>query len=499
MHRTTLVPACLVVAALLGGLAVRSWLYAQPAPPPLTRDLASYKDTIKRVLPAVVSIESRAKPVARSNQPKPEEKQPFDDSRVPEEFRKFFGQFGRQPFQLPEEMPHHAFGSGFLVSADGVILTNNHVVQGADEVTVQLADGRKFTSKDIKTDPKTDLAIVRIHAKSPLPYLEFGDSNQMEIGDRVLAVGAPFGLTGSVTHGIISAKGRSLHMNLYEDFLQTDAAINPGNSGGPLVSLEGKVIGVNSAIKTQSGGFQGVGLAIAGNLAKNVMDQLLKEGVVHRGYLGIELRDLSPEVAERLGVPNKAGVLVSRVVENGPAARAGIQAGDVITALDGKPITQGRDLQHAVAALAAKKTAEVTLFRDGKTLKETVTIAEQPADFGTAAKAPSPAPEEKKNALRLNQFGLEVTDMSPALASQFGFRDSVAGALITWVDPDGPAAKAGLQRGVLILRVDKTPVKSATAARDALEKASLDKGVLLQVRGPHGGTDYVLLQAKVAG
>jgi serine protease Do len=500
MQRSVLVPVCLGAAVLLGSLAAGPLVHSQVKPPAVTRDLTSYKDVVKQVLPAVVSIESQAKPVARAAKPKPEGKLPFDDSRIPEEFRKFFEEFGQQPFQTPEEVPHHGFGSGFLVSADGIILTNHHVVQGADEVTVQLDDGRKFTSKEVKSDPKTDLAIVRIHAKSPLPYLELGDSDKAEIGDVVLAVGAPFGLRGTVTQGIISARGRSLHMNMYEDFLQTDAAINPGNSGGPLVNLEGKVVGINSVIKSHSGGFQGIGLAISSNLARNIMQQLQTNGVVHRGYLGIEIRALDPEVAERLGVPNKEGVLVSRVVEGTPAATAGLHDGDVITALDGKRVTQGRDLQQAVAALAAKKTAEVTVFRDGKTLKLPVTIAEQPEDFNTAGQAPSqPLPEEKKSSVRLDKFGLEVADMTRETAAQFGYKDKMAGALITRVDPDGLAARAGLERGTLLVRVEKTPVKSAAEARDALEKASLDSGVLLQVRGPRGGMDYVLLQATAAG
>jgi serine protease Do len=316
----------------------------------------------------------------------------------------------------------------------------------------------------------------------------------------VLAVGAPFGLAGTVTHGIISAKGRNLHMNAYEDFIQTDAPINPGNSGGPLVNVEGQVIGINSAIKSQSGGWQGIGMAIASNLARNVMEQLQKNGVVHRGYLGVEIRALDPEVAERLGVPNKEGVLVSRVVEDGPAARAGIHDGDVITAVDGKHVSHGRELQQAVAALAAKKTAEVTVFRDGKTLKLSVTIAEQPEDFGTAGKPPAePAPQEKKNSVSLAKFGLDLSDMTAEMAAQFGYKDKMAGALVTRVDPDGPAARAGLERGTLITRVEQTPVKSAAEARDALEKASLDKGVLLQVRGPRGGTDYVLLRSTAVG
>src|SRR5262249_25700646 len=210
------------------------------------------------------------------------------------------------------------------------------VAAGADEGRIELRDGRKFFSKDIKSDPKTDLAIVRIETKEPLPYLTFGDSAAMEIGDRVLAVGAPFGLMGSVTHGIVSAKGRSgLNVNMYEDFLQTDAAINPGNSGGPLINLEGKVVGINAAIKSRTGGFQGVGLAIASNLAKTVVPALLKDGVVRRPYLGMQTQDLAPEVFARLGL-KEGGVVVSEVFPGTPSSKAGLQPGDLLTHFGGK-------------------------------------------------------------------------------------------------------------------------------------------------------------------
>ena len=284
MKRWSVAFVCLTAGALAGTYIAAPYLHGQnPAPnvPPIPKELTSYRGIVERVLPAVVSIEARSKATkVRQSLPKrnirPDGRPLPEEFRrqIPEEFRRYFDEKG-QPFDDTPEgpSPKLGFGSGFIVDPKGVILTNNHVVDGADQVTVELQDGRKFTSKDIKTDRKTDLAIVRIEiaTASRCPFLELGDSEQMEIGDRVLAVGAPFGLTGSVTHGIISAKGRNgLNMNMYEDFLQTDAAINPGNSGGPLVNLEGKVVGINSAIKSRSGGFQGVGLAIASNLAKNV-------------------------------------------------------------------------------------------------------------------------------------------------------------------------------------------------------------------------------------
>ncbi|HZT82751.1 MAG TPA: trypsin-like peptidase domain-containing protein, partial [Gemmataceae bacterium] len=386
MKRTwLLVVASLALGALVGSFAAAPRLLqgkgaaaapAQAAPPAIPKELTSYRDIVKQILPAVVSIEVKSKPPARK-QPAARNRLPFpDDDRIPEEFRRFFEQFP----QIPDDSapPVLGFGSGFLVDPKGVVLTNYHVVDGADTVEVQLKDGRKFVSKDIKADAKTDLAIVRIQAKEDLPYLQLGDSDQMEIGDRVLAIGAPFGLTGSVTHGIISAKGRSLHMNMYEDFLQTDAAINPGNSGGPLVNLEGKVIGINAAIKSRSGGFQGIGLAIASNLARNVMRQLEKDGVVHRGYLGVQIKELiDRDLARRLGVGDQGGVLVTQVFDNTPAAKAGVRDGDVITSLGGRPVREGRELQNAVAGLPLGKPVDLTIVREGQPKTLRVTIEEQ--------------------------------------------------------------------------------------------------------------------------
>jgi serine protease Do len=391
MSRWSIPVATLLVGAILGTFVAGPFLKGQqvPATPPaIPKELTSYRDVVKKVLPAVVSIESRAKTPARKSGKRPLP----DDGRIPDDLKKFFDDPQRE--QAPGDGEQDlGFGSGFLVDAKGVILTNFHVVDGADEVEVQLTDGRKFTSKDIKTDPKTDLAIVRIDAKAPLPYLELGDSGQMEIGDRVLAVGAPFGLTGTVTHGIVSATGRSLRLNTYEDFLQTDAAINPGNSGGPLINLEGRVIGINSAIKSRSGGFQGVGLAVASNLAKNVLEALERDGVVHRGYLGVQIKDvIDADLAKKLGVEKEGGVLVTQVFDKSPGEKAGLQEGDVITSLGGKAIKEGRGLQTVVAGLPLGKPVDVTVVRDGKVKVLQVTVEEQPQDFGLL-KAPKPKKE----------------------------------------------------------------------------------------------------------
>jgi serine protease Do len=390
VKRWTVFTSLLLLGAFGGAVATHSLLQGQPvAPPALPREISSYRDVVKQVLPAVVSIEARGKAAA------PDRRRGLRDvdPTIPGETRKFLEDFRRQQFD--GGLPRQGFGSGVVIDPRGVILTNNHVVEGADEVVVQFKDGRKIASKDIKADPKTDLAIVRVAMEGPLPFLKMGDSDLMEIGDRVLAVGAPFGLTGSVTHGIVSGKGRSLKMNMYEDFLQTDAAINPGNSGGPLINMAGEVIGINTAIKSRSGGFQGVGLAISSNLARDVMAKLLRDGVVKRGFLGIQIQDLNdPAIAQKLGLPkDQKGVVVTRAFDNGPAAKAGVQEGDVITTLGGRQVTDGREVQRIVADLPLGKPIKMTVLREGQLKSLDVTIEEQPADLGSALRPGSRSDE----------------------------------------------------------------------------------------------------------
>jgi serine protease Do len=385
------------------------------------------------------------------------------------------------------------FGSGFLISPKGVVVTNNHVVEGADQVQVETSDGKRFVSRTIRMDPKTDLAIIQLDSRDPLPSLEFGDSNDMEIGDRVLAVGAPFGLTGTVTHGIISSKGRSLRMNFYEDFLQTDAAINPGNSGGPLVNLDGKVIGVNSAIKSRSGGFQGIGLAISSNLTRTIVDQLLKDGVVRRGYLGVGIADVDEEMARDMNLAEAAGVKVTRVYADAPGARSGLQIGDVIVKVAGKPIKNGRELQTVVAFLPLGKEAEVQIIREGKTQTIKVAVEEQPRDFG-AVRTPE-VPRPGQGALLAENVGLAVADLTPDLAETLGYPETLKGALITQITRNGLAHLAGLQPGKVILSVNGRPVISARTAAAALTAGSTRTGIALRVRGPRTGVEEVVLQA----
>ena len=371
MKRWSFAIVTLIVGFAAGSTLVGSLSQGQPQPAPLPRELTSYRDVVKRILPAVVSIETRAKakPGAKSNP------QLLDDPNLPEEFRR--------PAPAAADPDRLGFGSGFFIDPAGAVVTNYHVVEGAEVAIVTLLDGRKFASKNIRSDRRSDIAVILLDVKDTrFPALEFGDSDAMEIGDRVLAVGAPFGLAGSVTQGIISAKGRNgLNMNMYEDFLQTDAAINPGNSGGPLVNLEGKVIGVTAAIKSKSGGFQGVGLAVASNLAKNVVEALRTTGSVQRGYLGAHIRELEFGAKE-------TGVLIAQVFEKTPAVKAGLQAGDIITAIAGQAVKDGNTLQRIVASLPIDKAADVDIVRAGKMHRLTVVIEAQPADYGVTPGPP---------------------------------------------------------------------------------------------------------------
>jgi serine protease Do len=503
------IPMILVLGGLVAGTQLSSRLTGQQPQrvPEVAQEQASYRDVVKRVLPAVVSLESRPKQVAVKGKAKEGRKAPSDpkalpdDPRIPEDFRRFFEEFGGGRFPGMDEMPtpQRGFGSGFFIDPQGVILTNYHVVDGAETVTVTLQDGRKFTARDIKGDARTDLAIIKLDVKdATFKYLELGDSDAAEIGDRVLAVGAPFGLAGSVTHGIISAKGRSgLNMNFYEDFIQTDAAINPGNSGGPLVTLDGKVVGINAAIKSRSGGFQGVGLAVSSSFAKNIVKALRTDGVVRRGYLGVQIRELDDAVAKRFQIPDDRGVVVGEVFDKTPAAKAGLQPGDIIVAINGAAIKDGRTLQTAIAYHPLNKPAKVDIYRDGKWTAVDVVIEEQPREFGTASGVPAPrrTPLETE-AIALDKIGVEVADLSAEQAEGLGYRAGVKGALITKVEPNSPASEAGLRRGMVITRVDNQRIASAAAAGKGLESANLTKGVLLQVQSPQGGTNFVLLKQE---
>ncbi len=421
----------------------------------------SFADLVAMVKPAVVNIRSTSV-VKVPGLPfrhffDPGEEGPFGDF-----FRKFFG-------ETPDrELRQQSLGSGFIVDKDGYIITNNHVVDGADDIKVKLADGREYQAKVIGRDPKTDLALIKISSLfKDLPVLALGDSDQMRVGDWVLAIGNPFGLEETVTQGIISATGRVIGSGPYDNFLQTDAPINPGNSGGPLINLKGEVIGINSAI-IQSG--QGIGFAIPSNMAKKIVPQLKKKGKVTRGWIGISVQSVTPEIAQALGLRGTQGSLVGEVVAGGPADAAGIKRGDVIISFDGKEIKKIADLPMLVAETPVGKTAEVKVMRNSKELTLTVKVAEMPT-----GKIPA------LGQLPQEGLGLTVRDITPEVMNELRLKDK-SGVLVVDVQPGSPADDAGIQVGDLIKEVNRVPVRSLNEYNSALNKSARNKPLLFLVK-----------------
>lgn len=470
LGRLPLALTCLGLG-LIGGIATQH-LHGQPVVPaapaaPLPgREAQSFAPVVKRVLPGVVLIESK----------------------------------GREK-HIAGEDTDPGFGSGVLISADGNILTNNHVVADLDEVEVTLYDGRKFTTADIRRDPKSDVAMVRLAGVKDLPFLEFGDSDTMEVGDRVLAVGAPFGLLSSVTSGIVSARGRNnLKLNHFEDFIQSDAAVNPGNSGGPLVNLDGKVIGLTSAIKTRTGGFQGIGLSVSSNLAKKVGEDLLKNGGVKRSFIGVAVRELDEAAVRKSGVRSGTGAVVTKVGDDSPAAKAGIMSGDVITKVNGQQVRDVREFKSVASTLPIGEVVDVLLWRDGKFYVGKVKVeGERGGAKPDANPNPKPIPPAvlpPAGAVTSDAVGLIMTDLTPEVAKALKLPNDAKGAIISGVTKGGLAEKSGLTRGSVVLKVDKAAVESALAFEKALRAADPEKGALLQVLKPNGDVDFVVLRLR---
>lgn len=339
----------------------------------------SFADLVQRVKPAVVNIATTEKVDGRSEMAPDMPGMPFPpDSPMGEFFRRFFGPGATMGQSRPREV--HALGSGFIIDPDGYVVTNNHVIDGADEITVILEGGDRLEAKVVGRDAKTDLALLKIDADEPLPYVSFGDSDAARVGDWVVAVGNPFGLGGSVTAGIISARGRDIHAGPFDDFLQVDAPINRGNSGGPLFSTSGEVIGINTAIYSPNGGNVGIGFATPSSLARTVIAQLREKGSVERGWLGVTIQSVTDDIADSLGLDEAEGALVSKVLPDSPAASAGLQQGDVILALNGQRITRFKTLPRLVAEAKTGKPATVTVWRDGREKDVTVTIGRMPED-----------------------------------------------------------------------------------------------------------------------
>jgi len=392
-------------------------------------------------------------------------------------------------FRMPREprggQRARGTGSGFVIRSDGVVLTNNHVVEHAKEITVALSDGRELPAKVLGRDPKTDLAVLKVESKEPLPVVELGDSDALAVGDWVVAIGNPFGLNNTVTAGIVSAKGRAIGQGPYDHFIQTDAPINPGNSGGPLFDENGKVVGINTAIFSQGGGNIGIGFAIPINEARELVPQLEEQGHVTRGWLGVSIQKLTPELAESVGTDGTHGALVAAVTPDSPAANAGMKAGDVITRWDGKPVDEPATLSTLVAATSVGKTVPVELKRDGKTHDVEVKV-EKLADDEVAADDTAPS---------RGRWGLALRDLRPDERRERKV-DGGSGVLVTDVAPDSPAAEADLKPGDIVLEVNRRPVGSVAALRAEVGKTPDGKPLLLLVHPAEGGDRFAALAPR---
>ncbi|MBP0121461.1 MAG: DegQ family serine endoprotease [Nitrospira sp.] len=488
-RRPWVVPCTLIAVGIVIGLVMASdmgWLPSgtagpEPVPAPLARPVATapqlpmtggsgknFVEIAKSVKPAVVNIAA-----ARTGKSGEEPQGSHFDNPF---FRRFFGDELKR--ERPKEPKEKGQGSGVIVDPSGLIITNNHVVDKADDIRVVLSDKREFKARLIGTDSKTDIAVIKIEATGLSP-IAWADSDQVEVGEFVLAVGSPFGLTQTVTMGIVSAVGRaSMGIAEYEDFIQTDAAINPGNSGGALVNVRGELVGINTAIVSQSGGNMGIGFAVPSNLAHSIMDQLVRTGKVVRGWLGVSIQELSPELARQFGMTETKGVLVSDVLEGSPAKKAGFERADVIVEFDGKPMHSPTHLRNAVAQTPLGKKVSITLIRDKTLTTLDVTIVEQPksmAQSGSEEREESMAPTGVLS-------DLEVHELTEELAGRYGIKSSERGVVVTRVRPGSMVEEIGVREGDLMLEINRKAVTSLTTYERLKSGLSKEQAVLLLVK-----------------
>lgn len=439
-----------------------------------------HADLAERLLPAVVNIST----LQRSRQAEGPEIPQFPEGSPFEEFFRDF--LERQERNGQPQRRANSLGSGFIISGDGLVVTNYHVIEGADEITVILQDDTNLEAELIGHDEKTDIAVLRVESDETLPSVPWGDSNAMRVGDQIVAIGNPFGLGGTVTAGIISARQRDINAGPYIDYLQTDASINRGNSGGPMFNLDGEVIGINTAIYSPSGGSVGIGFAIPAAQASVIVDQLVEFGRTRRGWLGVRIQQVTDEIAESLDLGEARGALVASVTPTGPAEDAGIQQGDVIIAFDGKDVTTSRTLPRIVAETPVGKAVSVQVFRAGDTVEIPVTLGELEAAEDQGLLAAIPPGEDVPDAQvaeELKDLGLTLSDMSPSIRETYEIDEAVNGVVIAEVDPGSAAAERGLEPGEVIVEVGQEEVQSAADVVDKVQQAreAGRKSVLLLV------------------
>ena len=463
------------VALVLGGLGIAAGVEsAHNSNPPVAVRLANpdegpsrtgFAPVVAKVVPAVVNISS-SKVV----------KTPAGFGQMDPFFRQFFGDDFNGQMNVPRQQRENSLGSGVIVSPNGYVLTNNHVVDGATDIRVSLADKREFKAKVIGTDPRTDIAVLKLDATG-LPTVVIGDSSKVRVGDYALAIGDPFGVGETVTMGIVSAKGRTnLGIEDYEDFIQTDAPINPGNSGGALVDDRGELIGINTAIISHgSGGSQGIGFAVPANLARNVMDQIVKNGKVERAYLGVVPQDVTPQIAQAFGAKETVGALVGDVSPGSPAQRAGLQKGDIVLDVDGRPVTDSNDLRMTISMMRPGATVQLKVFRNGAEQTLSATLGELPTTEASAGGTSS----SSESALS----GVSVKDLTPDAAQQLGLPAGSTGVLVTKISPSSPAADSDLRPGDVIQEVNHKPVRNTAEFEQALRNSKTEPLLLVNRQG----------------
>ena len=464
----------LLALALVASLAIphvmaapQYWTERNSTVPPPTTTVPNWVELAKMARPAVVNVTTRT--MAERGAP--------NLPNLEEFFRRGVPPGGRSPLQ--------GRGSGFIISRDGHILTNDHVVDGATSVQVKLSDGRDYTAKVVGKDPKTDLALIKIDGAGDLPTLPLGDSAALQVGEPVMAIGNPFGLEQTVTTGIVSATGRLIGSGPYDDFIQTDASVNPGNSGGPLINARGEAVGINSAIFSRTGGSIGIGFAVPINMAKFVVPQLAQHGRVVRGWLGVTIQPMTTELAKSFGVAHADGVLVANVQEGSPAAKAGVKPGDIIVDFDGQKVGRTTDLSRLVAATPVGKDVRVTVLREGKAVPLNAHIARMD-DKDTAAVADAGDRTGKP------QLGVSVEPVTPELAKQFGVGEA-RGVVVREVKDGSPAADAGIRAGDVITEINRKPIKGVEDLRKALDAHKPGTTALLLVYR-EGGARYVTVK-----
>ena len=470
----------------------------QTTPQTMTSPIAliqhqSLAPLVKKVSPAVVniSVSRRADAAVMSEEPELAPSPGFPDSPFDQFLRRFFEQqgSGSQRHLFPQgpgnAAQRIALGSGFIIDPSGYVVTNSHVIGDAGKVEVTLQDNSKYTAKIVGRDPKTDIALLKIESNKPLPYVRFGDSSAAQVGDWVMAVGNPFGLGGTVTTGIISARGRDIHSGPFDDFLQIDAPINRGNSGGPTFNLEGEVIGINTAIYSPNGGSVGIGFAVPSNVAKAVATQLMEHGKVSRGWLGVQIQQVTPAIAASLGLHGEQGALVAVVTPDSPGARAGLKQGDVILSFNGENVAHLRDLPRLVAAAAPDSHAAMTVWRNGQTLQLQTTVGEL-ADNDRVAAA------EEEQPSRAEALGMHFSPMTSELLRDLHLGKDAHGVVVERVDSGSPADDVGLRDGDVLVSVNQQPVNTPQEAAGKLKEiaASSKKSALLLLNR-HGVTQYV--------